>query len=136
VAGTLTNLSDSRRLGLCAEHGFCWLADDVHYRTGAQRLGRLRQHAISKACALWFIVLIVLPFTAPFATFQLNHSSNANPCDALPKDLKDKVGSDDKLALPSSWSVVPRPLTVVIVGSLPPLNQPKEHLPQHTVLRL
>src|SRR4030088_1929702 len=31
----------------------------------------LRRHLISKLFAIWFVVLIVLPFTAPFKTISL-----------------------------------------------------------------
>jgi hypothetical protein len=103
---------------------------------GARRLERLRQHAISKVWAVWFIVLILLPVTAPFPTYRLHHSSNGFPNDAIPKDLKDKVGSDDDLAVPSSWSSVPEMWNVVTGGFLPSLKQTRRRSLQYTVLRL
>jgi hypothetical protein len=103
---------------------------------GVRRLERLRRHVISKVWAVWFIVLIVLPVTAPFPTYQLHHSSNGSPIDAIPKDLKDKVGSDDEVAVSSSWSSVPETWNVVTAGYLPPLSRRERRSLQYTVLRL
>jgi hypothetical protein len=55
---------------------------------------RLRSLAISRLSALSLIVLILLPFTAPFPTFQLVHPSDSPPYDDSLKDVKEKVGSD------------------------------------------
>jgi hypothetical protein len=108
----------------------------MHGRTRSRRLGRLRQHALSKVCAAWFITLILLPFTAPFPTYQLDHSSNGFPYDAIPKEVKDKIGSDDELALPSGWSVVPVTLNIVFARPVLVFNQTSRYPPPDTVLRL
>jgi hypothetical protein len=108
----------------------------VHGLIGSHRLGRLRHHALTKICAVWFIVLILLPFTAPFPTYQLDHPSNGLPYDAIPKEVKNKIGSDDEFALPSSWSTVPATLNVVFARHVPAFDQINSHPRQHTVLRL
>jgi hypothetical protein len=45
-------------------------------------------------CAVWFIALILLPFTAPFPTYQLD-PAHRSPCDAAIKEFKAKITSDD-----------------------------------------
>jgi hypothetical protein len=99
-------------------------------------LARLRAHALAKLCALWFVVLILLPFTAPFPTYHLHNASSNRPYDALPKDLRDKLDSDEKLGLPSHWSPIPALLQVVIVNLFPTVSPRLEHVPRHTVLRI
>jgi hypothetical protein len=103
---------------------------------GARRLERLRQHAISKVCAVWFLVLILLPVTAPFPTYHLHHSSNGFPIDPIPKDLKEMVGSDDEVAVPSSWSLVPGTWNVVTAAYPPRFKRTRRRSLQYTVLRL
>jgi len=100
------------------------------------RLACLRRHLVSKACALWFIVLILLPFTAPFPTYHLQGSSSGRPYDALPKDLREKAGSEDKLALPTEWSMLPDALDTVVTTHSPAAYRPAELPPRHIVLRL
>lgn len=104
--------------------------------TRSRRLGRLRRHALSKICAVWFVTLILLPFTAPFPTYQLDHSSNGLPFEAIPKEVKDKIGSDDGLALPSGWSVVPVTVNVVFARPFLDFKHTTSHPARHTVLRL
>lgn len=108
----------------------------MHGGTRSRRLGRLRHHALSKVCAVWFITLILLPFTAPFPTYHLDRSSNGFPFDAIPKEAKDKIGSDDELALPSRWLVVPVTSNVALARSAIVFNETVSHPPRHTVLRL
>jgi hypothetical protein len=108
----------------------------VHGGTRSRRLGRLRHHALSKVCAAWFITLILLPFTAPFPTYQLDRSSNGFPFDAIPKEVKDKIGSDDELALFSRCFVVPVTVSVGLARSVHVFNQTNSYPPRHTVLRL
>jgi hypothetical protein len=108
----------------------------MHGRTRSHFIGRLRHHAISKICAAWFIVLILLPFTAPFPTYHFDHHSNGFPYDALPKDVKNKSGSDDEFALPSNRSAVPATFGGAIVRQVPALADTPTHPPHLTVLRL
>jgi hypothetical protein len=108
----------------------------VHPRMGARRLEHLRQHAISKATAVWSIVLILLPVTAPFPSYRLQHSSDGLPINALPKDLQDKIGSDDELAVPPRWSLVQATLIVAVADCTPPVKQTTRHSAECTVLRL
>jgi len=108
----------------------------VHRSWRAHRFVRLRQHRLSKLLALWFILLILLPFTAPFPTYQFGSPSSSHPYDAIPKDAKDKAGFDEDLALPSAWSLVPPALTGRVGGHLGRSNQLDRHSPHHTVLRL
>ena len=56
----------------------------------------LRRSAVSKLLALWFVVLIVLPFTAPFRAWEIGApikppSSDAFSSDKLPKDAATAV---------------------------------------------
>lgn len=91
------------------------------------------RHAISKVCAVWLVILITLPFTAPFATCDLGGSSNSQPCDG---GAKDKTGSDDKLAVVSIWSLVPPARDIVVAR---PCARPKsieQAQPQYTILRV
>jgi hypothetical protein len=97
---------------------------------------RLRGHALSRVCALWFTVLILLPFTAPFPSYQLHDSSGSHPFDAVPKDLKIKGGSDDQPGLPAHGFVVPASLNVIVVSHVRIVRSPAEHPPQHAVLRI
>jgi hypothetical protein len=79
--------------------------------------------------------LVLLPFTQPFPTYQLD-PANGQPSDALPKDFKNKIGSDDGLILPAD-ARLPQPLFDSIavrplLSSNPIVNPP----PHHAVLRL
>jgi hypothetical protein len=53
---------------------------------------------------VWFITLVLLPFTAPFPTYQIDPATG-HPFDALPKEFKNKIDSDDGLILPSDCRV-------------------------------
>jgi hypothetical protein len=102
----------------------------------ARGFERLRRHAISKASAVWFIILILLPVTAPFPSYQFQHSSDGFPIEATPKDLKGKIGADDELAVPSGWSLVSPAPIVVMAPYSPLLECSGGHRPSHAVLRL
>ena len=108
----------------------------VHQRRGAHRFVRLRQHGLAKLWALWFVLLILLPFTAPFPTYQLNDPSGGHPYDATPKDVKDKTGSGESLAVPSVWFLLPPTLYIVDGRHLTHSTHPERHPAHHTVLRL
>jgi hypothetical protein len=73
-------------------------------RHRVHRFARVREHALSRLCAAWFIVLILVPFTAPFPTFHLTDTSGGHSHEALPKDLKDKT-PDCKVAVTFDRSV-------------------------------
>jgi hypothetical protein len=106
----------------------------VHQRTLS--FERLRRHAISKASAVWFIVLILLPVTAPFQSYQFQHSSDGFPIEVTPKDLNEKLGADDELAVSSGWFLVSPALTVIMAPYMPLFERSGGHQPSHAVLRL
>jgi hypothetical protein len=95
----------------------------------------LRRHAVAKLFAFAFIALILVPFTAPFPTYQLD-STHGHPYDALPKEFKNKLGSDETLILPSDCLLALPALTEVFVGSFVCSDQVSDHPLYHTVLRL
>jgi hypothetical protein len=45
----------------------------------------LRLHANAKIAAVWLVVLIVLPFTAPFAVLDLGNPAQTHQVQNLPK---------------------------------------------------
>jgi hypothetical protein len=59
----------------------------------------VRRLAISKGIAVWFIVLILVPFTAPFPTYHLGGPAHPHSSDA---QVKEKTGSDDQPLLVSA----------------------------------
>jgi hypothetical protein len=99
----------------------------------ARRIVRLRRSAIAKIIALWFVAMIVLPFTAPFQSYELAGSSSSSSQQALPKD---KGGSDDKLVPPPESSLLPPATHVVVIERLTHSDQVDHHPVHHAVLRL
>jgi hypothetical protein len=99
------------------------------------RLARVRQHAIARLSALAIITLILLPFTAPFPTYELD-PAHGHPYDALPKEYKNKLDSDDGLILPAICCASIPALSQVAVRPGLRLTAIVEPPPQHTVLRL
>lgn len=92
----------------------------------------LRRSTISKLFAVWFVVLIVLPFTAPFQTLDLG----APVGKAAAQDLfsANKL-SKDTTTTALSHHVVPFSISVVLqVKSLSRSKERRQVLP--TVLRL
>jgi len=67
------------------------LRGDVTVRP-PQTLAAVRTHALSKAWAVFFIVLILLPFTAPFPTFDLGGTTSTHAVDCFDKT---KTAADD-----------------------------------------
>ena len=62
------------------------------------------------------LALILTPFTAPFRTFDLEHSSNSPSYDTMPKD---KDGVDEKLMIAPALSLVaPTPTRAAFRDSL------------------
>jgi hypothetical protein len=84
----------------------------VRPRRQACTFSALRGHTISQIAALVFLTLILVPFTAPFKTFELPSAHHSGSQDGLPKD---KVGSDDKLVPRSAESLVPPALQILTV---------------------
>jgi hypothetical protein len=107
----------------------------VHRSRRAHFFVRLRRHAIARLSALAFITLILLPFTAPFPTYQLD-PAHGHPCDALPKEYKNKLDSDDGLILPSVGDGGIPALSQIIIRPIRSSNPIVDPPPQHTVLRL
>ena len=106
----------------------------MHRPPRVRRFVRLREHTIAKLSALAFIALILLPFTAPFPTYHLDGSGR--PYDALPKEFKNKLDSDDALILPSDCRLFLPGLSEISAPHLPCSNQVVNHPVHHTVLRL
>ena len=86
-------------------------------------------------CALWIVALVLIPFTAPFKTYELAGSPQdaASSHDGLPKD---KVASDEKLAGLSHVSEFPPPLCVVVVSLVARQTDTGHHQLRSTILRL
>jgi hypothetical protein len=94
---------------------------------------RVRLHLVSRVCAIWCIGLILIPFTAPFKTFDLNSSTSHHTDDGLPKD---KTDSDNAVGEPAQIFLLTRASHAT--GPLPfaRLNQIQAHSVLRTVLRL
>jgi len=105
----------------------------VHDCWSGQTITGVRRRMISRICALWLVTLILLPFTAPFKTYDLGTSSSHRSLDWLPKDNTD---SDEKLPPPSDWFLIPRELNTVRLKASVPLSRIEEHQRQYTLLRL
>jgi hypothetical protein len=97
---------------------------------------RLRSRGISRLSALSLIVLILLPFTAPFPTFRLDHQSDSPPYDPSLKDVKEKVGSDAQLGISGQLSIVPPASSVAVALDLAHSNWSVLTALQHAVLRI
>jgi hypothetical protein len=105
----------------------------VHRCWRGRRSVSLRRHTISRICALWLITLILLPFTAPFKSYDLGNSTSDRSHDGLPKD---KTDSDQKVAAPSDWFLFPPARNIIVVKHFARVSPVKEHQLQSTVLRL
>jgi hypothetical protein len=101
----------------------------------AQRFARIRRHAIAKLSALVFIALILLPFTAPFPTYRLDAGHN-RPYDALPKEFKNKLDSDDGLILPADIRIALPALCELPVLVFANSHQISSQPLHHTILRV
>jgi hypothetical protein len=96
----------------------------------ARRLTGTRAHPVSRFFALGLIVLILLPFTAPFPTCELG-PQKGSPCDVVTKDK----GFEDDLVPVSPWSFDPPLLIAAAAVSFHPHPVDVERL-QRTNLRL
>jgi hypothetical protein len=101
----------------------------------AHRFVRLRQHAVAKLSAVTFVVLILLPFTAPFPTYHLDPKTG-HPFEVLPKDFKNKLDSDEGLILPSDWRLSLPAWADISISAFVCSRQVVDCPTQHTVLRL
>jgi hypothetical protein len=91
----------------------------------------LRRHLVSRLAAVSLLTLILLPFTAPFATYQ-PASSSTHSLDGIPKE---KTGSDDKLIVPSQ-ALLFLTVRVLVTASADLESQLQAHPQQQTVLRI
>lgn len=107
----------------------------MHQTRRAHFFVRLRRHATARLSALAFITLILLPFTAPFPTYPLD-PQHGHPYDALPKEYKNKLDSDDGLILPALGDAAIPALSQVAVRPFRRSNPIVDSPPQYTVLRL
>ena len=96
--------------------------------------GSAAAHA-SRIAAITFIALVLTPFTAPFPTYFLTDASSSHPCDALPKDIKDKIGSDDVACAPPVYLLV-APVVTGDVAVRAITRRPGDHPRRNLVLRL
>jgi hypothetical protein len=85
--------------------------------------------------AMAFIALILVPFTAPFPTYHFD-AAHGRPYDVLPKEFKDKLGSDDGLVLPSECQVTVPALTVHFIRPALRSDQVSNQQLRHAVLRV
>ena len=105
----------------------------MHRPRKGRRLISLRRHLISRVCALFFITLVLVPFTAPFKTYALAGPSSGHANDGLPKA---KVHSDEKLVGVSTESLVAPAPNIVAVDPSTRRNQIEERQLQVTILRI
>ena len=105
----------------------------MHGSRTARTFDSVRRDAFSKICALWVVSLILIPFTAPFKTYELASSrTDHGSHDGLPKD---KIATDEKAVSQSDHSRVPPTLDIVDNPFTRPHSIEAPRL-QPTVLRL
>jgi hypothetical protein len=92
-----------------------------------------RRHAISRICAVWLMTLIILPFTAPFASYDLAHPGNHSSHDGL---VKEKTASDKEVVAPPRLIVGPPALTVLAMAPTFPDSRYAERPLLFAVLRV
>jgi hypothetical protein len=105
----------------------------MHRPLRGPRIVSLRHRAIAKISALCLIVLSVLPFSAPFKTFDFSAHHSHGPDGSLPKD---KVDSDDESVGVTDESLIPPVLKAVVVASFTGSSQRDGHPLPSTVLRV
>jgi hypothetical protein len=123
-----------REAACTGQHGFC-CPDSVPRSRRAQQFARIRRQAIAKLSALVFIALILLPFTAPFPTFPID-PGHSRPYEALPKEFKNKLDSDDGLILPVDVRVSLPGLSELPFRVFAHSHQVSSHTLHHTILRV
>ena len=97
------------------------------------RIASLRHCAIAKISAGCLIVLSVLPFSAPFKTFDLVTHDSHGPDGSLPKD---KADSGDESVGVTNESLIPPPLKAVVIAVFVCSSQCDSHPLLSTVLRV
>jgi hypothetical protein len=97
------------------------------------RIVSLRHRAIAKIAAGCLITLSVLPFSAPFKTFDLAAHDSHCPDGSLPKD---KADSGDESVGVTDESLIPPPLRTVVVAVFVCSSQQDSHPLLSTVLRV
>ena len=105
----------------------------MHCPCRGPRIVSLRYRAIAKISAACLIVLSVLPFSAPFKTFDFVTHHSDSPAGSLPKD---KVDSDDESVGVADESLIPPTLKFVVAAPLTCSSQLDCHPLPSTVLRL
>jgi hypothetical protein len=106
----------------------------MHPRLRTRFVTDLRGHAVARISALLLLTLILLPFTAPFKTYDLAGTrSDTSSSDGL---AKAKVSADDKLVSLSEDSLVPP--TLHFVAYTPPtlVSQTDERPIRSVILRI
>ena len=96
-------------------------------------LAAVRTHALSKVSAIFFVAVILLPFTAPFPTFDLAGATTTHTFDCSDKV---KTAADDlavmvQLAWEPSRRLLAAETAPVIADRVAPLVRP-----QRAILRL
>ena len=92
----------------------------------------LRHRTVSKLFAVWFVITIVLPFTAPFQTWDLTGPVGKAPGhDAAPSDKLSKNAA--AVAVVACSEPVPRSISLPV---RPLVNRQAHRQVLHTVLRL
>lgn len=93
---------------------------------------RIRRSHVAQCVAALLLVLVVLPFTAPFAAFDTLDLSTLSDVTA---SAKSKVSAPDALASPLSPDLFLARRRIAVLAPYPePSRDPR--LPLHTVLRL
>ena len=105
----------------------------MHRAGRGPRIGSLRHRAIAKISAACLIVLSVLPFSAPFKTFDFVTHHGNGPDGSPPKD---KIDSGDESVGVVDTSLIPPTLKAVVVAPFTRSSQLDSHPPASTVLRV
>ena len=90
---------------------------------------------MAKLSAATFIVLILLPFTAPFPTYHPDHGHD-RPHEALPKEIKNKLDGDGSLILPTDCRLLLPAFSAIAARPFICSTHVADHPVQYNVLRL
>jgi hypothetical protein len=101
-------------------------------RRNPARIATFLRRALSRLAATVLITSILLPFTAPFKTYELTSSRKDQSGDQF---YKDKL-SDDKVVVGGDRGVAPAALTVVAATEPSAADQIIAHRILVTVLRI
>jgi hypothetical protein len=118
---------------MTGEHGSCSARNCMQRLRRGPRIVSLRHRAIAKIAAGCLIILGVLPFSAPFKTFDFAAHDSHCPDGNLPKDKADWGDeSVDVIEEPP----IPPPLKAVVVAVFVCSSQRDCHPLLSTVLRV